>query len=192
VARLFPRRLCDREESGVARAALESLAENFSDGVVAPAFWTVLLGLPGLVVYKAINTADSMIGHRTPRLLRFGWAAARADDGVNWLPARIAGGLICPAGRGGSALHCWRWQAAAWASPNAGPVMASGAGALRVRLGGAAVYHGELEQRPSLGCGMAAGAADIARAVQLVRHALFAWLLVIAAGGLVAAGWQHA
>jgi len=91
-----------------------------------------------------------------------------------------------------SALHCWRQQAAAWESPNAGPVMAAGAGALRVRLGGVAIYHGELEQRPLLGCGMVAGAADIARAMRLVRHTLYAWLMIITLVTLLVSRWQHA
>lgn len=176
----------------VARATVESVLENGNDAIFGALFWFMVAGAPGALLYRLSNTLDAMWGYRNARYGRFGWAAARLDDALNFIPARLTALSYALLGHTRSALHCWRWQAAAWASPNAGPVMASGAGALRVRLGGAAVYHGELEQRPSLGCGMAAGAADIARAVQLVRHALFAWLLVIAAGGLVAAGWQHA
>jgi len=138
------------------------------------------------------NTLDAMWGYRNARYNYFGWAAARLDDVLNFIPARLTALSYALLGHTRSALHCWRQQAAAWESPNAGPVMAAGAGALRVRLGGAAIYHGESEQRPLLGCGMAAGAADIARAVRLVRNTLYAWLIIITLAMLLAAGWQHA
>jgi adenosylcobinamide-phosphate synthase len=165
------------DEAGVATAAIESLAESFCDGVVAPAFWFLLAGLPGLFAAKAINTADSMIGHRTERLRYFGWAAARADDGVNWLPARLSGALICLAGRGG-----WRTMvrdAPGHASPNGGWPEAAMAGALGRQLGGTARYDGEPAYRAVLGRGAAPDAADLARALHIYRGAcLLLWVLV--------------
>ena len=165
------------DERGVAVAAIESLAESFCDGVVAPAFWFLVGGLPGLFAAKAINTADSMVGHRTPRLVRFGWASARADDLVNWLPARLSGVLICLAGRGG-----WRtmWRDAhRHASPNGGWPEAAMAGALERRLGGAVSYDGEPAARAVLGAGPLPDAADLARALRIYRIAcLLLWILV--------------
>jgi adenosylcobinamide-phosphate synthase len=165
------------DERGVAVAAIESLAESFCDGVVAPAFWFLVAGLPGLFAAKAINTADSMVGHRTPRLVRFGWASARADDLVNWLPARLSGVLICLAGRGG-----WRtmWRDAhRHASPNGGWPEAAMAGALERRLGGAVSYDGEPAARAVLGAGPLPDAADLARAVRIYRIAcLMLWMIV--------------
>ncbi len=168
------------DEQGVATAAIESLAESFCDGVVAPAFWFLLAGLPGVFAAKAINTADSMVGHRTPRLRWFGWASARADDAVNWLPARVAGVLICLAGGGG-----WRVMARDarhHASPNGGWPEAAIAGALGRRLGGPVAYDGEPATRAWLGDGRAPDAGDLAEALRIYRRAcLLLWLLV---GGL--------
>ena len=165
------------DEAGVATAAIESLAESFCDGVVAPAFWFCVAGLPGLFAAKAINTADSMIGHRTPRLLRFGWAAARTDDGVNWLPARIAGGLICLAARSGWATMLR--DARHHASPNGGWPEAAMAGALGRRLGGPVRYDGEPAARSILGNGALPDAGDLARALHIYRVAcLLLWCLV--------------
>jgi len=165
------------DERGVAVAAIESLAESFCDGVVAPAFWFLVAGLPGLFAAKAINTADSMVGHRTPRLVWFGWASARADDLVNWLPARLSGVLVCLAGRGG-----WRtmWRDAhRHASPNGGWPEAAMAGALERRLGGAISYDGEPAERAVLGAGPMPDAADLARALRIYRIAcLLLWIVV--------------
>lgn len=169
------------DEGGVATAAIESLAESFCDGVVAPAFWFLMAGLPGLFAAKAINTADSMIGHRTTRLESFGWAAARADDVLNFVPARIAGMLVCLAGRGG-----WRtmWRDARHhASPNGGWPEAAMAGALGRRLGGPVRYDGEPAARAWLGKGPPPDAADLARALQIYRGACL--LMWCAVGGLV-------
>ena len=137
------------DEHGIARAAIESGAENYSDGVVAPAFWYLLLGLPGLLAYKAINTMDSMIGHRSPRHRAFGRAAARIDDAVNWVPARIAGGLIALAALflpGAAPGRAWRTMlrdAPRHSSPNAGWPEAAMAGALGLALLGPRHYEGE-------------------------------------------------
>jgi adenosylcobinamide-phosphate synthase len=138
------------DQAGVSRAAIESLAENFSDGVVAPVFWAALFGLPGLLAYKVINTADSMIGHKNARHLHFGWAAARLDDLLNLIPARLSGVLVCAASwilPGADPVSAWRalWRdARQHRSPNAGWPEAAFAGALGLAIAGPRVYHGEL------------------------------------------------
>lgn len=165
------------DEAGVATAAIESLAESFCDGVVAPALGLLLFGLPGLFAVKAINTADSMVGHRTPDLSAFGWAAARADDVVNFVPARIAGVLIALAGQGG--WQTMRRDAPAHASPNGGWPEAAMAGALGRRLGGAVSYDGEPAHRAVLGDGPLPDAGDLLRALRIYRTAcLLLWMLV--------------
>jgi adenosylcobinamide-phosphate synthase len=169
------------DESGIGCAAVESLAESFNDGVVAPAFWLLIGGLPGLYVYKAVNTADSMIGHFDERFRNFGWAAARLDDLLNLVPARLAGFLICAsAGRGFSTMVR---DAPGHASPNAGWPEAAMAGALGVRLGGAVSYDGVMAARPSFGSGnRPIDAALLGAALNLyVRACASLWILV---GGL--------
>ncbi|KST58201.1 cobalamin biosynthesis protein CobD [Methylobacterium sp. GXS13] len=171
----------------VCRAAIESLAENFSDGIVAPSFWIGCLGLPGGALYKAINTADSMIGHRTPRYAAFGWAAARLDDLVNLPASRLAGLLIVGAAllRGADArgaLRAMARDAGRHRSPNAGWPEAAMAGALGLRLAGPRVYDGTLVPDAHMGDGRAeATADDIARALTLYRTAC------LIQGGLVLA-----
>jgi adenosylcobinamide-phosphate synthase len=144
VARIVGRDVSDLDEAGIARAAIESLAENFADGVVAPAFWYLVAGLPGLIACKAVNTADSMIGYRTPRHEAFGWATARFDDLLNWIPARIAAGLIIAAAAfAGNGRRAWKAaldDAARHKSPNAGWPEAAAAGALGLALGGPRRY----------------------------------------------------
>ena len=169
------------DEAGVAGAAIESLAESFCDGVVAPMFWFVVAGLPGLFIYKAVNTADSLIGHREPRWRSFGWASARFDDLLNLIPARLAGVLIAVAGQGG-----WKVMlrdAGKHASPNAGWPEAAMAGALGVRLGGPAWYDGEVSNRPVLGQGRAPEPADLARSLKVYLVACAILWLMLAAGG---------
>lgn len=167
------------DEPGVARAAIESLAESTSDAVVAPLFWLLLLGLPGIVLYKAVNTADSMIGHKTERHLEFGWASARFDDLLNLIPARLTALLIAGASffvKGANPEAAWSTalrDAQKHESPNAGWPEAAMAGALGFALGGPRSYDGELVELPSFGEGRAdLGAEDIERALGLYRATL--------------------
>jgi adenosylcobinamide-phosphate synthase len=177
VARIVGRDTTDLDETGVAAAALESLAESFNDGVVAPALWLAAGGLPGLFAYKAVNTADSLIGHREPRWRSFGWAAARTDDLMNLAPARLAGALICVAG--GSGWRTMLADAGKHASPNAGWPEAAMAGALGVTLGGPATYDGVVTQRPVFGAGPGPTAADLRRGLGVYRRACaLLWLVV--------------
>jgi len=180
VGRIVGRDVAVLDRAGIARAAIESLAESFCDGIVAPAFWLVLGGLPGLWAYKALNTADSLIGHREPRWRAFGWAAARADDGANLLPARLAGALLCLAG--GRGWRIMRRDARKHASPNAGWPEAAMAGALGLRLAGPIAYDGAVQDKAWIGDGREdADATDIVRALRIYRRAcLGLWLI---AGG---------
>ncbi|MPZ28381.1 MAG: cobalamin biosynthesis protein [Micromonosporaceae bacterium] len=168
----------------LARATVESLAENTSDAVVAPLLWGAVAGVPGLVGYRAANTLDAMVGHRRARYARFGWGAARLDDLANLLPARVSAALAAAAaplvgGTPGAARRAWRRDAARHPSPNAGPVEAAFAGALGVTLGGANRYGDRVEDRGRLGDGPAPMVADIPRAVRLSR--------LVGAGGLAVA-----
>ena len=186
VSMIVGRNTCVLDEAGVARAAIESLAENFSDGVVAPLFWTALGGLPGGVLYKAANTADSMIGHRTKRHEAFGWAAARFDDLINLPASRLTALFLLVAASltpGLSAREGWRalWRdAGLHRSPNAGWPEAAMAGALGLKLAGPRVYGDELTQDAFMGSGRAeATAQDIRRALHLYRRALMVQALTL-------------
>jgi adenosylcobinamide-phosphate synthase len=181
VGRIVGRDVEALDEAGAAAAALESLAESFNDGVVAPAFWLAVGGLPGLFAYKAINTADSLIGHKEPRWRAFGWAAARTDDLVNLVPARLAGLLIAAAaGRG---IATMLRDARRHASPNAGWPEAAMAGALGRTLGGPAAYDGVLTDRPIFGQGPAPEAADLRRGLIIYLRACVLLWLAVAIGG---------
>jgi adenosylcobinamide-phosphate synthase len=177
VSRIVGRDPASLDEAGIARASIESLAENTSDGVVAPVLWGAIFGLPGIVGYKTINTLDSMIGHRTPRHEAFGWAAARIDDLVNFIPARLTGFLFAVlSGRPADALACMVRDAQRHRSINAGWPEAAMAGALGVRLSGPRVYHGAFADEPWLNeRARDPLAADIAQGLKLYRRAV--WLL---------------
>ncbi len=172
------------DAEGVAKAATESVLENGNDAVFGALLWFVLGGGAGVVLFRLANTLDAMWGYRTPRHLHFGWAAARIDDLLGWLPARLTALTYAWLGDTRRALACWRAQAPAWDSPNAGPVMAAGAGALGVRLGGAATYHGRAEHRPALGEGRGADVDAIRAAVALVRRGALLWLGLTAVLGV--------
>ncbi|MDD1508505.1 adenosylcobinamide-phosphate synthase CbiB [Pseudomonas sp. CNPSo 3701] len=179
VGYMVSRRTEDLDATGVARAGTESVLENGSDAVFAALFWFLVAGAPGVVLYRLSNTLDAMWGYRNERFERFGWAAAKIDDLLNYLPARLVALTYAVLGRSALAMRCWQRQAPQWDSPNAGPVMAAGAGALGVSLGGAAVYHGELHQRPELGEGPPPRARDIERAMNLVWGGVLLWLLLM-------------
>jgi len=183
VAHIVGRDVTQLNETGVAAAALESLAESFSDGVVAPAFWLLIGGLPGLFIYKAVNTADSLIGHREPKWRHFGWAAARTDDLLNLTPARLAGMMIVAAGRGG--WRCMVRDAAKHSSPNAGWPEAAMAGALNVRLGGPAFYDGAFHDRPVFGAGPVPHADDVRRGLRIYIVACAVLWAVMGVGGML-------
>ena len=178
-SRIVSRDLRNAGDEPIARAAVESALENGSDAIFAPLFWLVVAGAPGVVLYRLANTLDAMWGYRNARFTGFGWAAARIDDVLNWIPARLTAMSYALLGHTADALRCWRTQAPQWSSPNAGPVMAAGAGSLRVRLGGTARYEGVDEARPILGTGEPAIAEDITRALTLVSRTLWLWLGVL-------------
>jgi adenosylcobinamide-phosphate synthase len=188
--------LCGRDpagldEAGICRAVVESLAENSSDAIVAPLLWGALGGDAGLLAYRAVNTLDAMVGHRSPRYQEFGWAAARLDDVVNWPAARLTALLAaaCAPLAGGQPQAAWRTARSdgpRHPSPNAGWCEAAFAGALGVRLGGALSYSGRTEHRPELGTGRSPDPGDVARAIRLSRAVTAAAALVTAGLALVA------
>jgi adenosylcobinamide-phosphate synthase len=183
-------------EADLAKAGAESLLENGNDAVFGTLFWFLVGGGAGALLFRLANTLDAMWGYRNTRFNLFGRVAARIDDVLNYVPARLTAlsyALLAP-GRCLRALRCWHTQAPAWSSPNAGPVMASGAGALGISLGGDATYEGEVEMRPALGTGPAATAGDILRAWRLVFHTALLWAACALAIGAVLqlTGAQHA
>jgi adenosylcobinamide-phosphate synthase len=169
----------------IAKGAVESVLENGNDAVFAALFWFVIGGAPAVVAYRLANTLDALWGYRNARYLHFGWAAARLDDLLNYLPARLTALTYALMGDAPRALRCWRAQGGTWKSPNAGPVMAAGAGSLGVQLGGPAVYCGQREERPLLGEGAPPEADGIERALGLVRCGVGLWLAVIGIGDYV-------
>jgi adenosylcobinamide-phosphate synthase len=182
--------LCGRDPGsldvgGMVRAGCESVAENTSDAVVGPLLWGALGGLPGLLGYRAVNTLDAMVGHRSERYRNFGWAAARTDDALNLAPSRLTASLIVAlapllGGRPGAAWKAWRRDAGAHPSPNAGPVETAAAGALGIRLGGRTVYSHAVEERPILGDGPPPAVTDLRRMVTLSRAVTWAAAAVTA------------
>lgn len=173
------------DAAGVNRACIESLLENGSDAVFAPLFWLLVGGAPAVVLYRLSNTLDAMWGYRTARFERFGKWAARVDDVLNWIPARLTALTYALCGQFAVALQAWRDQGSQWYSPNAGVVMAAGAGALQLQLGGSAVYAGQTRPRPALGSGAMPTVADIARAVRLLDRGVYLW----AGLALLVGGW---
>ena len=191
VSMIVGRDVKELDESAVARAAIESAAENFSDGVVAPVFWFLLGGLPGIMAYKLVNTADSMIGYRNEKYLEFGWAAARLDDVMNYVPARISAGLIALTAASGEALKVVRQDAGHHRSPNAGWPEAAMAGVLGVALSGPRIYDGKLTEDDYVNAGgrKRLGADDIDSAVRVLWRAwagMLGGLAVLALWGWIA------
>jgi adenosylcobinamide-phosphate synthase len=175
------------DATGVATAGVESVLENGNDAIFGALFWFALLGGPGALLFRLANTLDAMWGYRNECYNLFGRPAARLDDALNWLPARLTALSYALLGQTRQALACWRTQAPLWDSPNAGPVMAAGAGSLGLQLGGAAIYHGQPEIRPTLGIGSPPAADDIERAISLIRRSLWLWL-----AALLTIGFLHA
>jgi len=175
------------DESGAAKACVESTLENGNDAVFGALFWFMLFGGAGAVFFRLANTLDAIWGYKTERFLHFGWAAARIDDVINYIPARLTALSYALFGNTRRAFACWRRQAPLWESPNAGPVMSAGAGSLGLALGGAEIYHGQREERPTLGEGRPACGEDISRALRLMRRSMALWLALYVIGGLLGA-----
>ncbi|HKJ70825.1 MAG TPA: adenosylcobinamide-phosphate synthase CbiB [Gammaproteobacteria bacterium] len=182
---MVSRDTADLDREGVAAAAVESQLENGNDAVFGALFWFVLLGAPGVVLFRLVNTLDAMWGYRNERYGGFGWAAARLDDVLGWIPARLTALTYLLLGEGRTAARCWWRQGGRAESPNAGPVIAAGAGSLGLQVGGDAVYAGEVRRRPLFGEGFMPGARDILRAGRLVQHGVWLWLGTLLAGGLL-------
>lgn len=172
----------DMTEGDMAKATVESVLENGCDAIFAALFWFMVAGLPGVLAYRLVNTLDAMWGYRTERYRYFGWAAARLDDVLNFIPARLTAYTYANLGNYKLAMRCWRTQAKQWESPNAGPVMAAGAGALSLELGGAACYFGQVHERPVLGEGAAPTRYDIERAIFLLQRGVWLWIFVVLSG----------
>lgn len=164
------------DETQITRATVESVLENGNDAVFATLFWFFVFGAPGAVLLRAANTLDAMWGYKTERYLHFGRFAARFDDVLNWLPARLTALSFALLGKTQCALHCWYTQASQCESPNGGAVMTAGAGALQITLGGAASYHGSVKQKIIMGEGKTPTAFDIEHALRLVRYSAWAWV----------------
>jgi adenosylcobinamide-phosphate synthase len=179
VALLVSRETMAMDEIAVRRATIESVLENGADAVFAPLFWFLVAGAAGAIFYRLSNTLDAMWGYKTPRYVYFGWAAARIDDGLNWLPARLTALSYALLGHTRQAFRCWQNQAHLLDSPNAGVVMTAGAGALNLQLGGAARYHGQLKQKPLFGGEQCPENAAIQQANTLINKTLWLWLLVL-------------
>ncbi len=170
----------------VRRAAIESVLENGADAVFAPLFWFVVLGPFGALLYRFSNTLDAMWGYKNHRYRHFGWAAARLDDLLNWVPARLTALGYALLGNTAPALKAWRQQAGLLESPNGGPVMTAGAGALALQLGGPARYHGQIKLKPWFGGNKLPENRDINLACGLIKRTLVLWLVVIALGDSLA------
>lgn len=180
LSRIVSRDTASLDKESVAKATVESVLENTSDAVIAPIFWFAVAGIPGVLLYRFSNTLDAMWGYKNLRYRYFGWAAARMDDVLNWMPARCCALGYAVTGNWNTAIRCWQHQAPLCDSPNAGPVMSSGAGAMGISLGGLACYHGQEVIKPTLGEGRAARCEDIETALHLVWRATVLWMGVIA------------
>jgi len=176
IGMLVSRDTSSLDEKQIAKAGVESVLENGCDAIFGALFWFVIAGAPGVVMYRLANTLDAMWGYKNERFLYFGWAAAKLDDILNYIPARLTALTYAFLGNYQNAIYCWRTQGSNWKSPNAGPVMSAGAGALSVQIGGSAIYHGNEEYRPMLGKGHEPEIEDIKRSITLVRRGVWLWL----------------
>jgi adenosylcobinamide-phosphate synthase len=180
VAMIVSRDVEVMDDVQVTRATIESVLENGNDAVFATLFWFFVFGAPGAVLLRLANTLDAMWGYRTERYNDFGCFAAKLDDALNWLPARLTTMTFALLGNTQTALRCWQTQAVFCSSPNGGPVMTAGAGSLGVLLGGPAMYHGVLCDKPVFGAGRSPHAVDIDRAVSLVKRGAWCWVALYA------------
>jgi len=187
VGRIVSRQTEEMSETEVVKAAMESALENGNDALFAALFWFAVAGLPGVIALRLVNTLDAMWGYKNERFFHFGWAAAKLDDVMNYVPARLTAFSYALVGHWEGALLAARAQRGKSESPNAGLVMAAGAGALGLQLGGDARYHGKLKHKPLLGEGRDPQAEDLSRAIDLVQRALGVWLLALLLLGLLLA-----
>ncbi len=179
VAMIVSRDTDKMSEKDISRATIESVLENGSDAIFAPIFFYLIAGIPGIIGYRLINTLDAMWGYKTPRFKNFGYTAAKLDDLLNFIPARLTALSYAIAGNWKNAIYCWKTQANKWVGVNPGVVMATGSGALDIKLGGGDFYHGKYLNRPKLGLGNEAKQKDILRALTLLNRVLWLWLLVL-------------
>jgi len=181
VSMIVSRDTAHLNEAQIANAASESVLENGADAIFAAIFWFLLLGVPGVVLYRLANTLDAMWGYKHSRYLHFGWAAARIDDLLNFIPARLVAFCYALLGNYQSAMASWKLQGVNWKSPNAGPVMSAGAGALNLKLGGGSIYQGQWQERGLLGpsTGHEPSAAAVDASCLLVDRVLLLWVLVL-------------
>lgn len=179
VRKIVSRETDNLDQRDIAKGAIEAVLENGSDCVLSPIFWYMLLGAPGALMFRLVNTLDAMWGYKTGRYLYFGRTAAKIDDFLNWIPARLTAIGYAISGQLSGSISCMKNQKAESEGPNAGIVMAAGGGALGIRLGGPVVYHGKLDQRPILGQGREVETEDIVRSIWLVWRTIGIWMLVI-------------
>jgi len=179
VAMIVSRQTNKMNTAEIRKATIESVLENGADAVFAPIFWFIVAGPAGAVIYRLSNTLDAMWGYKNQRFLHFGWAAARLDDVLNWIPARLTALSYAVLGQTSKALLCWKTQAKLLDSPNAGPVMTSGAGALNLQLGGPAWYHGKLKDKVFFGGLKLPDNNDIKRANSLINASLILSIIII-------------
>lgn len=178
VSWIVSRNTSQLNKEDISKATVESLLENGSDAIFATLFWFAIAGAEGALLYRLSNTLDAMWGYRNERYQYFGRFSARVDDVLNWIPARLTAISYCLYGDTVTAWTCWRTQGIKWYSPNAGPVMAAGAGALGVKLGSAAVYDGKIKQRLELGAGHVPEGKDIKRAWLMIRSSMLWWCVI--------------
>lgn len=183
VGMIVSRDSADMPRPAIVAATIESVLENGADAIFGALFWFLLAGAPGVIVYRLTNTLDAMWGYRTERFRDFGWFAARLDDWLNWLPARLTALGYAVSGDFRRGINCWCGQAGGLDSPNAGVVMTAGAGSLGLILGGPCRYAGVEKDKPHFGTGAAPRAGDIHRALDLVHRSLLLWVLAIGLGG---------